>query len=373
MADENQEPTTTEEQLVTEEPMVSEEPAVSEEQTEENPATEEAAPIEEAVVSEETPVSEETAAPEETETTEDQKPVEETITEQEPAPEPCEQEEDEDDDVEYICPSEFNEREEMRKMFVGGIDKDTTDEEFKGLFSVYGDITDFIIIRKETNKSDRLFGFITYANCDSLDECLLNRPHKYKERDLDCKRAVPRNQDDGHHKVKKLHIANVPTEFNERDLKRYLLSRHPLKFGKIEEINLLKAKDEHGNPTDKNRGFGFVTVSNEDFADRIAIGESKFTLNGHSMRMSKAKPRNNEGGDRGGRKGGRNQGANYGGSQGGWEDWSGYGGGYGGGYGYGAGYGYNPYGYGGGYDYYGGYANYGPQRTGRGGGRFQPY
>lgn len=296
-----------------------------------------------------------------------------------------EEPESEDEEIEYECPPEFDDREEMRKMFVGGLDKDTADDEFKTLFGTFGEVTDFIIIRKDNSKSDRLFGFITFAKCDDLEECLLARPHKYKEKDLDVKRAVPRGQEEnnGHFKVKKLHVANVPVDFTNKELKRYLLARHPTKYGVIEEINLLKTKDEQGNPTDKNRGFGFVTVSTEDFADRIAIGESKFTLNGQSMRISKAKPRNNEGGGgRGGFKGGRNQsGGPYGGGQGGWgeQDWGGYQGGYGN-YGGGYGYGYAPYG--GGYDYYaGGYGGGqyggqygGPARTGRGGGgRFQPY
>ena len=56
----------------------------------------------------------------------------------------------------------------------------------------------------------------------------------------------------------------------------------------------------------------------------------------------------------------------------GWDDWSGYGG-----YGYNQGYGGYGYGQGyGAYDYYGsGYGSYGysPQRTARGGNRFNPY
>jgi len=284
--------------------------------------------------------------------------------------EPAKEEESDDEDVEYECPPEFDEREEMRKMFVGGLDKETKDDEFKALFSAFGEVSDFIIIRKDNSKSDRLFGFITFSKCDELEECLLARPHKYKEKDLDVKRAVPRGQENsqGHMKCKKLHVASVPVDLSKKELKKYLLARHSTKYGKIEEINLLKTKDDQGNLSDKNRGFGFITVSTEDFADRIAIGESKFTLNGHSMRISKAKPKT-EGGRGGGGgfnkgRGGGQQGSNWG------EDWSGHGyppyGGYGGGYG--------PYGaYGGyGYDYYGGYGQYGPARRG-GGARFNPY
>ena len=350
--------------------------------------------------------------------TEEEAPVAAETQEQtaeEPTPAPQEEEEEEvEEEIEYVCPPEFDEREEMRKMFVGGLDKETTDEEFKELFAAFGEVTDFIIIRKESSmKSDRLFGFITFAHCDELEECLLGRPHKYKEKELDVKRAVPRGQDDqtgqtGHFKVKKLHVGNVPPGFTAKELKTYLRTRHPKKYGTIEEINLLKTKDEQGNLTDKNRGFGFIMVSSEDFADRISIAEAKFTLNSHSMKISKAKPRNSDGMyilfqfnvlfflgwgeghpvhflmyliNLGARsrppfRGDKSVGP-YGHPQGGWEDWSGYGGGgYGyGGYGYGGGYG--GYGYGGYYDGYGGAyggAGYNSQRPGRGGNtRFKPY
>ncbi|XP_002155150.3 uncharacterized protein LOC100210423 isoform X1 [Hydra vulgaris] len=295
-----------------------------------------------------------------------EKPME-LSTKNEPKDDKCDEQDSEDEEIDYICPPEFDEREEMRKMFCGGLDKATTDEQFKELFSKFGEITDFIIIRKENSKSDRLFGFVTFAKCDDLEQCLLSRPHKFLEKELDVKRAVPRGQDDstGHFKVKKLHVANIPEDFKAKDLKTYLRSRHPSKFGKIEEINFLKTKDEDGNLTDKNRGFGFITVSNEDYADRIAIAESKFTLSGHSMRISKAKPRVNDAGALRGayRKSGYSQG---------WDDWGSYGA-----YGYNQGYGGYGYGQGyGAYDYYGGgYGGYGysPQRTSRGGNRFNPY
>ena len=202
------------------------------------------------------------------------------------------EEEESEEEIEYVCPEEFNEREEMCKMFVGGLDKETTDEEFKELFSSSGEIKDFIIIRKENSKSDRLFGFITFTKCDDLEACLLARPHTYKEKELDVKRAVPKssNEQTGHIRAKKLHVANIPADLNVKTFKKYIKSRHPAQFGTIEDINFLKTKDDNGK--EKNRGFGFINVSTEDFADRISIAESKFTLEGVTLRITKARPKN---------------------------------------------------------------------------------
>lgn len=280
-------------------------------------------------------------------------------------PEAAQEPESDDEEVEYVCPPEFDDRLEMKKMFVGGIDKDTTDEEFKELFEPFGEVIDHVIIRANNNsnrkKSDRLFGFITFGKCDDLEECLLKRPHKYKEKELDVKRAVPKGQEDdvGHQKVKKLHVANIPADMKEKELLKYLKKRHPKKYGEFTGVNILKSKDESGN--EKNRGFGFLDVSSEDFADRVSIGESKFTLNGNNYRISKAKPKNADGSRRGGFRGGKQQ----------------YGGGYGGDWGQGYaggdwGYGYGPYGYDPTYNPYASYG-YPPAPTRGRGNRYAPY
>lgn len=38
----------------------------------------------------------------------------------------------------------------------------------------------------------RGFGFITYKDADSIDQAQANRPHKVDNREVDTKRAMPR-------------------------------------------------------------------------------------------------------------------------------------------------------------------------------------
>lgn len=153
-------------------------------------------------------------------------------------------EEEPEEEVEYLCPPEFDETEDMRKLFVGGLDKETTEDELKELFAQYGEIAAANVIKKE----QRAYGFVTFAKCDNLDDCLLGRPHKCKERDLEVKRAVPKEKQSevSHLKVKKLHVGNLPETFDPKPLKTYLRSRHPKKYGTIEDITFLKSKDESG-------------------------------------------------------------------------------------------------------------------------------
>merc|ERR1712113_373025 len=257
-------------------------------------------------------------------------------------------------------------QEEMKKMFVGGIASDSTEEELKTFFEELsgGVVTDIVIIKKENQKH---FGFVTFESSELVDEVLLKREQlKFKEKQLEVNRAVPKNNTSAgaHDKTKKLFIANLPKkDCCAEDLETYFKARHPKKYGFIEKIQLIKKKDEQGNQTAENKGFGFIEVSSEDLADKMAIQHQNFEFQGRKIELKKSVPTNSEGG--GGRKGGR------GGRGGGYNQFSnnqqyGYGG-YGG---------YNQFGgpwdnyQGYDYGYYGGYPPYGGgHQGGRGGGR----
>jgi len=268
-----------------------------------------------------------------------------------------------------------------RKMFVGGLSPEVTDEEFKTYFSQYGVVADHIIIRKpeaeKTEKKDkRIFGFITYCDADSLDECFKLRPHVLNGNTLDVKHAVPKGNTfpNAHIKTKKLFMFNLPRSTDKDELEKFLKGKFPKEeYGTIDKIQLIMKKDSEGKLTDECKGFGFVDVSSEDFSDKVSLMLPKFEFGGRSCELKKSESRG-QGGQGGGRpnmgKGGgyqqHYQQQGYG--QGGYGGYAGYGNydysGYGGGYGYGGYYG------GGGGGYYGG--GYGGH-PGYGGHRYHPY
>jgi len=284
-----------------------------------------------------------------------------------------------EDAVEVAAPAEIEkirdeilDTEEMRKIFVGGIALESKDEELKEFFEKMcgGEVTDNVIIRKEGKKSH--IGFLTLASSECVDEILFKRAElKFNGRDLDVNRAVPKNSGStgAHEKTKKLFIANVPkTGCTDDDLKNYFEARHDSKYGTIESVLLIKKKDEEGNKLEENKGFGFIMVSSEDMADKMAIQHSTFEFGGRTIELKKSVPTNEGGGrgrgrGRGSARGGRGGGGQYGAPYGGYGDY--YGGGYGGQWdAYGASYGGY---YGGGYaPYAGGYGGGGGAPTGRG-------
>lgn len=289
-------------------------------------------------------------------------------TETEPPTENQEQSETKDPEVEEeFIRDPILDTEEMKKIFVGGIALDCTDDELKQFFeeSSGGIVTDHVIIKKDTDKKSH-FGFVTFDTSELVDEVLLKRESlKLKDRQLDVNRAVPKNNttEGAHERTKKLFIANLPKDCSEDELKKYFEKRHPSKYGKIESLQLIKKKDDKGNKLPENKGYGFITVSTEDMGDKMAIQHSTFEFGGRKIELKKSvttggkNRRGGRGGGGGPMHGGGNFNYSYGGGYGG--DWSGYGG--------------YPYG---GYDYYGGGgygAQYPPRRGGAGRGRFTPY
>jgi len=279
--------------------------------------------------------------------------------------------------------------EEMRKIFVGGIPTDSTDEELKALFegACCGTVSELMIIRKGDKKG--VFGFVTFESSELVDEVLLQRGSlKVNGKELEVNRAVPKNNTwvGAHEKTKKLFIANLPKGCTEDELTAYFEARHPKKYGCIESIRLVKKKNDDGSPTDENKGYGFVEVSSEDMADKMSIQHSTFQFGGRKIELKKSVANASGEGQRGrGRGRGDPKGAMRGRGGGQFQSYGGdYGGGYGGGYGgdWGQSYGGDSYGYNNGYD--NGYNNsfgYQPRggrggargRGGRGGQRFVPY
>jgi len=247
------------------------------------------------------------------------------------------------DNSNYGSGEDLRECEAMRKIFVGGLNRQSQDDDFKAMFSQFGEIIDNIIIKDQNTKTSRGFGFITYATSDCVEKCFQGRPHILDGKTLDTKRAIPREQNtsNDHQRTKKLFIGGLAPDTTPEEITNYVESRHPRDYGYIDKVDILK-----DNATGKNKSFGFLYCDSEDFADRLHICEPHFQLNGRNMSIKKAEPKNEGGGPnrgRGGRGGGRGRGGYGGGNQGGQQ--GGYNaGGFGGGQGYNQGYGNQGYG-----------------------------
>ncbi|KAM9320503.1 heterogeneous nuclear ribonucleoprotein A1 [Gastrophryne carolinensis] len=276
--------------------------------------------------------------------------------------------------------SEAKEPEQLRKLFIGGLSFETTDESLRNHFERWGTLTDCVVMRDPNSRRSRGFGFVTYSSTEEVDAAMSARPHKVDGRLVEPKRAVSREDSTrpgAHLTVKKIFVGGIKEDTEEHHLRDYFEQ-----YGKIDVIEIMT---DRGNG--KKRGFAFVTFDDHDAVDKIVI-QKYHTINDHNCEVRKAlskqematasanqRGRGGSGGNFGGRGGfggsdnyGGGRGGNFGGGRGG-----GFGGGRGG-YGGGSGDGYNGFGndsYGSNPPYSGGSRGYGGGQGGYGGGGSQ--
>ncbi|XP_034037894.1 heterogeneous nuclear ribonucleoprotein A0-like [Thalassophryne amazonica] len=264
---------------------------------------------------------------------------------------------------------------QLRKLFVGGLNVDTDDDGLRRHFEQFGTLTDCVVVVNKHLQRSRCFGFVTYSKIDEADACVAAKPHIIDGNMVEVKRAVARedaNKPEALAKVKKVFVGGLKDDIEEEHLKQ-----HFGQFGQIEKAEVISEKN-----TGKKRGFGFIHFCDNDAADKAVV--VKFhTVNGHKVEVKKAltkqelmgptrgamvpRGRGGRGSMRGNQNGygARDYGGsyNYGNGGGGGYGYGGYGGPYGGGYGdqgsgYGGGNGYNDFG--GGYGQHP--SSYGPMK-----------
>lgn len=86
----------------------------------------------------------------------------------------------------------ITEPEQFRKVFIGGLSYKTDDETLKNYFAKYGKLVDYVVMKDSQSGRSRGFGFVTYSQSFMVDELMKNRPHIIDGRQVEPKRATPR-------------------------------------------------------------------------------------------------------------------------------------------------------------------------------------
>ena len=84
------------------------------------------------------------------------------------------------------------EPEQFRKVFIGGLSYKTDDDTLKNYFLKFGELVDYVVMKDGQSGRSRGFGFVTYSDSSMVDELMKNRPHIIDGRQVEPKRATPR-------------------------------------------------------------------------------------------------------------------------------------------------------------------------------------
>lgn len=84
-----------------------------------------------------------------------------------------------------------------KKIFVGGLSSNLTEEEFKNYFKTFGMITDVVVMHDNMTNRPRGFGFVTFDSEESVEKVMLKTFHELNGRLVEVKRAVPKEEING--------------------------------------------------------------------------------------------------------------------------------------------------------------------------------
>uniref|UniRef100_A0A8C3QEK3 RRM domain-containing protein n=1 Tax=Cyanoderma ruficeps TaxID=181631 RepID=A0A8C3QEK3_9PASS len=200
------------------------------------------------------------------------------------------------------------EPEQLRKLFIGGLSFETTDESLRSHFEQWGTLTDCVVMRDPNTKRSRGFGFVTYSSVEEVDAAMNARPHKVDGRVVEPKRAVSREDSQrpgAHLTVKKIFVGGIKEDTEEHHLREY--------FGQYGKIEVIEIMTDRGSG--KKRGFAFVTFDDHDSVDKIVI-QKYHTVNGHNCEVRKALSKQEMASASAGQRG-RSGSGNFGGGRGG--------------------------------------------------------
>lgn len=90
-----------------------------------------------------------------------------------------------------------NDNLKTKKIFVGGLSANLTEDDFKFYFEKFGRITDVVVMHDNVTHRPRGFGFITFDSEDSVEEVMQKNFHELCGKLVEVKRAVPKEVSSG--------------------------------------------------------------------------------------------------------------------------------------------------------------------------------
>jgi len=188
------------------------------------------------------------------------------------------------------------------KIFIGGISPNTTQDSIQKYFEQFGELCDCVLMQDKATGKSRCFGFVTYKDPQLLDE-VLSKKHSIDGKEIDCKRAIPRDQqpesgkEGNNYRTKKLFVGGLTQTTTEEQFRGYFEQ-----FGEIEDSVIMTDKE-----TGKSRGFGFITFASEDSVDQVIERYNDNKIDGKWVECKRAQAKDvmQAGSKKGGRHDGR--------------------------------------------------------------------
>uniref|UniRef100_A0A0D9XQW6 RRM domain-containing protein n=1 Tax=Leersia perrieri TaxID=77586 RepID=A0A0D9XQW6_9ORYZ len=165
------------------------------------------------------------------------------------------------------------------EVFIGGLPRDTTEEELRELCDSFGEIHEVRLMKDKETKENKGFAFVTYTAKDGAQHAIEELHDKeHKGRTLRCSLSQAKHRLFVGN-VKTIYVKNLPENASKEKIKE-IFEMH----GEVTKVVLPPAKA--GN----KRDFGFVHFAERSSALKAVKASEKYEIDGQVLEVSMAKP-----------------------------------------------------------------------------------
>jgi len=157
------------------------------------------------------------------------------------------------------------------KLFLGGLDSQTTQESITEYCSKWGSVVDVVVME------NRGFGFVTFKDAASAQRFLETHHHEIDAKQIEAKAALPKRLGGSAQLTKKMFVGGTG-EITDEEFRQ-----HFDKYGEIEDAVVVRRDNV-------SRGFGFVTFKDEMSVEKCLV-EAHILPNGRRVDIKRAVPR----------------------------------------------------------------------------------
>lgn len=171
----------------------------------------------------------------------------------------------------------FTESETSRKLFVGGLSWQTTEDGLSRYLGGLGiEVERALIMRDKLTGRSRGFGFVIVKHQDMLDKAVV-ATLQLDGRKIEAKRAIPKR--DMEKLSKKLFIGGIPISLTQADFKKFFEQ-----FGTVAEAQVMTERE-----SGRSRGFGFVTFHEDEAVEKVLA--KQHSIQGKPVEVKRAEPK----------------------------------------------------------------------------------
>lgn len=82
----------------------------------------------------------------------------------------------------------------VKKMFVGGLEETTSEDEIRDIFSKFGTVEKIDMIKDKNTGKQKRFCFVTFDDFDAVDKCVIRKRFPLGSKSIEVKKAVSKNE-----------------------------------------------------------------------------------------------------------------------------------------------------------------------------------